>query len=231
MKRFRWPAACVALAVFIITAHFVCSTLPPATSPDAGGSPLAFDYAIQSAFFALRCDWLNPLIIALTHLGDTTSIVIICLLLLIVPKTRIRYGIPISSAAIAASSLNHYLKSVFERPRPDEAFFLIEQGGWSFPSGHSISALVVFGLLILLVRKYSRRNTDDACEQSCAKQDARRKANIITALLLIPGIGIGLSRIYVGVHYPTDVLAGWCLGIIIITIVMEIMECVQAHRH
>lgn len=201
MKKIRWIAASAALIVFIITACFIHS-----------GSQLAFDTAVQKFFFAMRCDWLDPVVIALTHLGDTRSIVIICAVLLVLPWTFKHYGLPVACAAITASSLNHYLKSVFERPRPDEVNFLIEQGGWSFPSGHSISALVVFGLLILLIR----RNVAD-----------RRKANILTALLLIPCFGIGLSRIYVGVHYPTDVLAGWCLGVIVITVILEIMETVK----
>ena len=227
MKKFRWPLAAAAALAFIIIAYSV-----------HGGSPLTFDSAIQQAFFAMRADWLDPLVIALTHLGDTKSIVIICAVLLVLPWTFKRYGLPVACAAITASSLNHYLKSVFMRPRPDEAFFLIEQGGWSFPSGHSISALVVFGLLILLIRKYAQRDAD--CGQNGTGQNAqlgakdsagcgcrfspRARANILTALLLIPCFGIGLSRIYVGVHYPTDVLAGWCLGIIVIAVVLEIME-------
>jgi len=233
MKKTSWLAAGAALLAFIITAYSV----------SGGSSSLTFDSVIQEAFFALRAGWLNPLVIALTHLGDTESIVAICLILLVLPGTRIRYGIPVSAVAIAASSLNHYLKTVFLRPRPDEAIFLIEQGGWSFPSGHSISALVVFGMLILLIRYYAKT---DICTGKCstchrrgkrsclAGRDANylnRRANILTVLLLIPCFGIGLSRIYVGVHYPTDVLAGWCLGTIILVIAMEVIDFIRRKRN
>ena len=213
MTKIRLLTAAAALTSFILTAYSVGSTLSAAAP---GTSPLAFDSAVQQAFFSLRTSWTDPLVIALTHLGDTSSIVFICIVLLVLPKTRLRYGLPVSAAAIAASSLNHYLKSVFMRPRPDSAFFLIEQGGWSFPSGHSISALVVFGILILLIRYYAKAD--------CGTPAIRRRTSILTALLLIPCFGIGLSRIYVGVHYPTDVLAGWFLGIIVIAAVMEAVD-------
>lgn len=228
MKKTRWIAAGAALITFIIIAYSV-----------HGGSPLTFDSVIQQAFFSVRSDWLDPLVIALTHLGDTKSIVIICLILLVLPKTRTHYGIPAAAAAITASSFNHYLKSVFMRPRPDELNFLIDQGGWSFPSGHSISALVVFGMLILLIRYYAKTDICTGICSTCHRRGKRsclagrsassisRRTNILTALLLIPCFGIGLSRIYVGVHYPTDVLAGWCLGVIVICIVTEVMERIR----
>ncbi len=205
MNKKRLMAAGLALTAFIIIAYSVTR-----------GSEPAFDIAISEFFYSLRADWLNPLVIALTHLGDTKSCIAICVVLLIIPNTRIRYGIPTAAVAITASSLNHYLKTVFLRPRPDITYHIIEQGGWSFPSGHSISALVIFGMLILLVR----RNVTD-----------KKKANILTALLLIPCFGIGLSRIYVGVHFPTDVLAGWCLGIIILVIGMEVVEFIERKLH
>ena len=69
--------------------------------------------------------------------------------------------------------------------------------------------MVVFGLLIYLVRKY----TED-----------KKKANILTVLLAVPLIFIGLSRIYMGVHFPTDVLAGWCLGLAILMVLISIED-------
>ena len=205
MNRKRIAAALIALAAFIIIAYSVTRTAEP-----------AFDIAVRNFFYSLRAEWLTPLVIALTHLGDKTTCIIICAVLILYPKTTLRYGLPTAAVAITASSLNHYLKTVFLRPRPDITYHIIEQGGWSFPSGHSISALVLFGMLILMIR----RNVKD-----------KKKANILTAILLIPCFGIGLSRIYVGVHYPTDVLAGWCLGIIILMIAMEVIDFIGRKRN
>lgn len=227
MKHKRWITCISALVAFIIIAYFVST-----------GRQLAFDTVIREWFYSLRTGWLDPVIIFLTYIGNTKTIVIICILLLILPQTRFRYGIPVSAAAIVASSLNTFLKTIFQRPRPDISLHIIEQGGWSFPSGHSITSLVVFGLLIWLVRYYMltplvAKTTDqipladDTSQNKEFNIRRRRLANIVTVLLLIPCFGIGLSRIYVGVHFPTDVLGGWCLGMIILIITITIMEAIK----
>lgn len=201
MTKKRFFLAGGALVLFLIILYFVVE-----------GKTSEFDGAIQNVFFSARNEVLNQVVACFTHVGDTVSIVILCLLLLILPWTRKWYGIPVSAAAIVASSMNHYIKGIIQRPRPDVAMHLIEQGGWSFPSGHSITSMVVFGLLIWLVR----HNVEN-----------KKTANIWTVVLVIPWIGIGLSRIYVGVHYPTDVLAGWCLGIVILMIAVSVVEAVE----
>lgn len=107
--------------------------------------------------------------------------------------------------------LNKLIKTAVQRPRPDDVVHLISEGGFSFPSGHSITSMFVFGLLIFLVRSNVRNKT---------------AANVLTAVLSIPMILIGLSRIYLGVHYPTDVLAGWCLGIAVTAAVIGIKRII-----
>jgi undecaprenyl-diphosphatase len=67
-------------------------------------------------------------------------------------------------------------------------------------------------MLIYLVRKYVKN---------------KKTANILTVILTIPAVTIGLSRIYLGVHFPTDVLAGWCLGIITIVVIISIKESLK----
>ena len=86
---------------------------------------------------------------------------------------------------------------------------MIDEGGYSFTSGHSITSMVVFGLLIFLVRKYV---------------PDKKTANIFTVFLAIQWIFIGLSRIYMGVHYPTDVLGGWLLGAGILMVIISIED-------
>lgn len=215
MKHKRWIVGIAALAVFIIVAYFVST-----------GRQLIFDTVIRGWFYSLRTEWLDPVIISLTYLGNTKTIIIICLILLILPQTRIHYGIPVSAAAIVASSFNSFMKIIFQRPRPDIGYHIIDQGGWSFPSGHSITSLVVFGLLIWLMHNAgATTSTSRYIDKKRCSLD-----NILTVLLLIPCFGIGLSRIYVGVHYPTDVLGGWMLGIIVIIVTITIMEFIE-QRH
>jgi undecaprenyl-diphosphatase len=92
-----------------------------------------------------------------------------------------------------AEVLDQILKLVFHRPRPAPFFALAEPMGYSFPSGHALVSLAFFGAGVIFVRP-------------------RRWWHFIAAL--IPVAAIGLSRIYLGVHYPTDVLGGWAAGLV-----------------
>lgn len=177
---------------------------------------LAFDTVIREWFYSIRTDGLTAVLKVITYMGNWQSVTALCIILLLLPKTRIHFGVPVSVGAACASFLNNKLvKHIFQRPRPDESLHLIEQGGYSFASGHSITSMVVFGLLIYLVRKYI---------------DDKKKANILTVLLAVPLIFIGLSRIYMGVHFPTDVLAGWSLGLAILMILISIGETYSSRK-
>lgn len=173
------------------------------------GYAAAFDDPVRNFFYDLRCEWLTPIVKAITYLGNWQSIVILCLVLLILPPTRIPYGVPVASGAIFVTILNKIIKNIVQRPRPDDILHLVQEGGFSFSSGHSITSMFVYGMLIYLIRKNVQN---------------RILANILTVLLCIPLIGVGISRIYLGVHYPTDVLAGWCLGITVIILMVELLH-------
>ncbi|TDG75180.1 phosphatase PAP2 family protein [Secundilactobacillus malefermentans] len=97
---------------------------------------------------------------------------------------------------------NSIIKEIVKRPRPDENPFL-HLTSYSFPSGHSITAMLTFGTLILLIRHLIRS----------------KKIQIpLIFVLCIWILIIGMSRIYVGVHYPSDVLAGFLLGYFFLTL-------------
>lgn len=172
------------------------------------GHASLIDDPVRNAVISMRSGWLTPIMKAITYMGNWQTITAICLVLLALRKTRITYGVPLSIGALFVSLANKGIKAIVMRPRPDQAMFLIEQGGWSFPSGHAITSMFFFGMLIWLIR----RNMTN-----------RRLANILTVLLTIPMVLIGVSRVYLGVHYPTDVLAGWCLGIVTIVIISRIV--------
>lgn len=90
------------------------------------------------------------------------------------------------------------LKHIFHRPRP-AIYHVIEQGGYSFPSGHALNAVLLYGSLIVLVHYYLKNN------------DQLRYAFMTLFAGLI--IAIPISRVYLGVHYFSDVLAGFGLGV------------------
>lgn len=168
------------------------------------GSAAGFDDPIRQFIYGLRIDGLNTLLEGITYLGNWQSVVMVCLLLLAYDKTRIPYGVLGATVAIADTLLNKGLKQLFERVRPEDIVPLIEQGGYAFPSGHSVTSMAFYGMLLFLVQ---------------TRMEDKKMANRISIVLILLIALIGPSRIYLGVHYPTDVLAGWAEGIFVATAV------------
>ena len=181
------------LLIFIIVAYAV-----------ATGTASGFDNPIRNFIYGLRAEGLNTLMEGITYLGNWQSVTIVCLLLLAYDKTRIPFGVLGATVAITDSLLNKGLKMLFERARPDDILPLIEQGGYSFPSGHAVTSMAFYGILLFLVQ---------------TRMEDRKKANALSLVLLLLIVLIGPSRIYLGVHYPTDVLAGWAEGVFVATAV------------
>jgi len=179
------------LLIFIIIAYAVSS-----------GTAAGFDNPIRNFIYGLRADWLNTLMEGITYLGNWQSVTIVCLLLLAYDKTRIPFGVLGATVAITDSLLNKGLKMLFERARPDDILPLIEQGGYSFPSGHAVTSMAFYGMLLFLLQ---------------TRMEDRKKTNALSLVLLLLIVLIGPSRIYLGVHYPTDVLAGWAEGVFVAT--------------
>ena len=101
------------------------------------------------------------------------------------------------AAAVGGQTLTALLKLAFARPRPSIVPHLTSVDSSSFPSGHSMSAAVVYLTLGLLLARLT---------------DRRRLRVFYLMIASIVTFLVGLSRIYLGVHYPTDVLAGWAAG-------------------
>jgi undecaprenyl-diphosphatase len=101
---------------------------------------------------------------------------------------------------------NQLIKNIIARVRPDH-IRLIEQGGYSFPSGHAMISIALYGFIIYLLMTKSYN----------------KYIKIIgIPLLVLLIIGIGCSRIYVGVHYPSDILAGYLLSMTILLLTITL---------
>lgn len=167
---------------------------------------LVFDTVIREYIYSHRNDSLTVFFTTVTYLGNWNTISLICFLFLLLPRARSSFGLPLSAAAILASLIQKVLKVSFHRARPDLALHLINQGGYSFPSGHSFSVLIFYGMMLLLCRRNLKNKT---------------AANLISILLGCLILLIGFSRIYLGVHYPTDVLGGWSMGLCVLTVFLS----------
>ena len=103
-------------------------------------------------------------------------------------------------AASLPSLLNLALKELAARPRPDAALALVDSGGYSFPSGHSVFAAAFLGALIYLL---------GSCDRLTARPAQRLMAQALLALIVL---FIGFSRVYLGAHWPSDVIVGFFFG-------------------
>ena len=136
----------------------------------------------------------STLIGGLTHWYSYAPII---LLLIIIPKTRFKVGIPMAvTLSISAITGPIILKNVFAIERPN-INPLINPGGFGYPSGHSLNALIFFAALSILIWRYS-------------DNILLKKAFTIFAVIAI--LLVGLSRIYLGVHTVTDILGGFLAG-------------------
>jgi membrane-associated phospholipid phosphatase len=108
-----------------------------------------------------------------------------------------RLSIGLMMSVAGAGLLNSWLKGVYERPRPDNPDAWAKAAGFSFPSGHAMISLVFFGFIAYALVHVVR--------------DQKRSWVAAMVLGIIP-LAVGISRLVLGVHYPTDVLAGWAAG-------------------
>ena len=168
---------------------------------DSGSDVTPFDRDILYWMRAHRAPGLTSAATFLAHTGSPPVIVGIAagaaLLGLAWRKVRgAAWTLPI--AVIGAGLIIQGVKLIVKRPRPSFFTPLLHEAGFSFPSGHSLIAMVVYGLLGYFVLHLFKNHL------------ARLIVRVVTVLVVF---SIGVSRVYVGVHYPTDVLAGWTAGI------------------
>ena len=153
----------------------------------------------------LQNDIINPkfisnnitmLAIFITNFGSATILILISMILLLDIKDK-KIGLSICLNLVIEASLNALLKNIIQRPRPSGIKLIIENG-YSFPSGHSMASMTFYGFLIYLIYKYVKNK--------------KIKWSLISMLSILI-VAIGLSRIYLGVHYISDVLGGFLISI------------------
>ena len=151
-------------------------------------------------FYGEAVENMSPVLTAMmkviTHLGDPITVFVFCLSLFLAPKTRRTIALPTSAAVIMSGVFNVLLKQIFARGRPN-VLRLISETGYSFPSGHAMINASLYVMLILMIIRYLG--------------NFFRKLFFSSLCVALAGL-IGFSRVYLGVHYASDVLGGWLFG-------------------
>lgn len=144
----------------------------------------------------LRNDILTVIMKIITSFGNAIPVLLIAIIIIINTKDK-KMPIWIILNLFFATVLNQILKYIVQRNRP-EGYRLIDESGYSFPSGHSMVSTAFYGFLIYLVIK---------------KVKNKYLRNVLVILLGILIVLIGFSRVYLGVHYASDVIAGFFISI------------------
>jgi undecaprenyl-diphosphatase len=159
----------------------------------------AVDRRILVALAAIRTPGLTTAALDVTALGSPVVLALVTVVLTVAlwRMRRRRAALTLVVAAVGAGAWTSSLKRVFGRHRPVDVVAIACAAGPSYPSGHALASAAIYGTAALLLGAAARRAADRLLVGAC------------TLLLLA---AIGASRVYLGVHFPTDVLAGDCAG-------------------
>jgi len=175
-----------------------------------------YDAAVGHWVFSLATEDSSQFFFAITLLGSTWVILPASLLLggwLIYRKRWLHLG-ALAFSVGGGTLLNVILKNIFLRPRPDFVNAFYHESGYSFPSGHAMISVLFYGMAAYLLARGMRW-----------QGRVRLGVTVFTLALLI-----GFSRIFLGVHFLTDVLGGWAAGIVWLTVCVATLEAISLPR-
>lgn len=155
-------------------------------------------------------DKLTPIVKIITHIGGAKIVLVLTVVVIILIK-GLKNKLFLLTGIVGTAGLNVVLKHIIQRERPN-INRLIPEKGYSFPSGHSMMSMAFYGMLIFLIFKY-------------VKNTALKWTLIVILTILLSTIGI--TRIYLGVHYPSDVIGGFLVSLTYLFILTEIYNKVK----
>lgn len=167
---------------------------------------LALDTRIIELTRETRSTGLDRVMSAITATGEPWALALVSGLVGArwLSEHRTADSVTLLLATGGSGLLNQVLKTFFQRPRPTLKLRRAHASGYSYPSGHAMMTLVTYGTLAHLVRRRGVLTGHD------------RASLLWVPVLVLSGL-VGFSRVYLEVHYPTDVLGGWAVGTILVT--------------
>jgi undecaprenyl-diphosphatase len=222
MKRLeeRWPALRAVTSVEYVVLHAAigfavsCGTLVFLLLARGVRGPSAiatFDDTLARSLHAGASPGLTRVLSTFTNFGSgpaLTAIGVVVAIALLASR-RAMLALSWTIATAGAGALDVFLKAVFQRARPAFADPIVQASGWSFPSGHALGTFVVTGMLVYLASRRVR--------------GASKRLPLVFAWMAWT-IAMGFSRIYLGVHYASDVLAGYSAGAVWLAVSISATE-------
>jgi len=172
---------------------------------------IQFDLRVINMFSIFRTDSLNQIMLFVTYLAKaeiiTVGTIVFSLILILIRKWRLLNALLIS--VLGGELFVWIIKNIMDRPRPSLTNALVAESSYSFPSGHTFVAIAFYGLLVYFVIQSERNKF-------------LKIISFLAGLVLI--VWIGLSRIYLGAHWPSDVFASLAAGTAWITIIITSLK-------
>lgn len=174
---------------------------------------MAFDKGILLAINGISDRFLDAFMPVATDLGGVIGVGLLSILFfgMFIYKSEYRRATIIAVSVAGAAIINQILKSVFERARPDLWEQLVHESSYSFPSGHAMASAAL-GFAII----------------ACLWRSRWRWYGVGVAVIYI--LFVAFSRLYLGVHYPTDIIAGWAVSGAWVAIVAALLHTETGHR-
>lgn len=201
----RRPDTRILVTLLLVTAGLVA--FATVASEVMEGHPLTLDRwlllqlrQVADPGMSIGPHWLGHMMLDLTALGGGTVLTLVTILMsgYLVARRKLALAVFVAAAIASGGVLTALLKFAFARARPDIVPHLVEVSSASFPSGHAMNSAMVY--------------LTGAALLASAERDWRVRGFLVTAALVLT-LAIGFSRVFLGVHFPTDVLGGWAIGI------------------
>jgi undecaprenyl-diphosphatase len=170
-----------------------------------------FDHNLLNNVQNIRTAFLNRFMLFITHFGDWQIILFaaISLFLILAILKKWKYIIALASSTIIGEIFVYTVKIIIKRQGPPLRYSLFLEHDYSFPSGHSFFAIAFYGLIFYFIYKF-------------LKNKYLKVLSIFIGFML--AILIGFSRIYLGIHWPSDVFASFSSGIVLLTLIITYLE-------
>ncbi len=188
--------------IIILSCIFIIWTILVITN-----SLTLFDDKIYQFIIGFQNETLTSIMKVITSFANPLTIVSLCLISLLSLIWKYKASIYLIIITIISTVFNFLTKNIVLRNRPNH-LRLIEETGYSFPSGHAMGSIAFYGFIIFLLSK------------SKINKNLKIFLSVIISLTIFL---IGISRIYVGVHYPSDIIGGFLLGYIILISSIEFL--------